>query len=61
MLFTSLFGNKKLKTGGTSASRNDLDLLKKLIDEHQIKSAIDRTYPLEETLAHLGQRPVISK
>jgi NADPH2:quinone reductase len=49
MFYTSVFGTKKLKTGVTSASKDDLLFLKKLIENKKLVSSIDRTYSLEDT------------
>ncbi len=53
VLWTSLFGGKKAKIAATGLRppkerKKDLLILKKLMEEGNIKSVIDKTYPLEE-------------
>jgi NADPH:quinone reductase-like Zn-dependent oxidoreductase len=55
MIWTSAIGDKKvIFRGGTASERKDnLLFLKELIEEGNLKSVIDRTYPIEEiAVAH---------
>lgn len=47
MVWTSLFGGKKVKAGISSESQEDLEFLKQLAETGAIKPVIDRCYPLE--------------
>jgi NADPH:quinone reductase-like Zn-dependent oxidoreductase len=49
MLWTSLFGRKKVKTGASKATPERLEYLKELVEAGEIRSVIDRCYPLEQT------------
>jgi NADPH:quinone reductase-like Zn-dependent oxidoreductase len=50
MIWTSAIGDKKVIFGGGTASerKDNLLFLKELIEEGNLKSVIDRTYPIEE-------------
>jgi NADPH:quinone reductase-like Zn-dependent oxidoreductase len=50
MLWTSVFGTRKVVFAATGLSRNKEDLvyLRELAEEGRIRTVIDRTYPLEE-------------
>ncbi|MGB3715676.1 MAG: NAD(P)-dependent alcohol dehydrogenase [Candidatus Promineifilaceae bacterium] len=48
MLWTSMAGSKKVICAMAPTRREDLVVLKGLIEEGKIKSVIDRTYPLEQ-------------
>jgi NADPH:quinone reductase-like Zn-dependent oxidoreductase len=46
MLWTALTGGKKVKTGSSNARPEHLNFLKELVEAGELKSAIDRVYPL---------------
>lgn len=46
--FLSMTGNKKLSSFLQRANENDLDTMRKLIDEGKVKPVIDRVYKLDE-------------
>ena len=48
MIWTSIFGSKKAITGVASNNNDELNFLKKLMEEGKLISVIDRTYPLEQ-------------
>lgn len=48
MLWTSLFGSKKVKAGVSSESKDILQVILELTEEGKFKPIIDRSYPLEE-------------
>jgi len=48
-MWTSMTSNKKVKIESASQTKEDLLLLKELIEAGKIKSVIDRHYPLEQT------------
>ena len=50
MLWTSLFGSKKAKFAATglNQSKEKLTFLKELLEKGQLKSVVDRCYPLEQ-------------
>jgi NADPH:quinone reductase-like Zn-dependent oxidoreductase len=50
MLWTSLFGRKKVKTGASKATTERLEYLKGLVEAGEIRSVIDRCYSLEQTI-----------
>lgn len=49
MLWTSIFGNKKIICMLSTEKAKDLDFIRKLIEEGNFKSIIDKCFPLEET------------
>jgi NADPH:quinone reductase-like Zn-dependent oxidoreductase len=49
-LWTSMTSSKKVILETASASTADLEFLKGLVKEDKIRSVIDRTYPLEQTV-----------
>jgi NADPH:quinone reductase-like Zn-dependent oxidoreductase len=51
MMWTSIAGSKKVKSGAAEVSVNNIVFLKELIEAGKIKSVIDRCYPLEQTAA----------
>jgi NADPH:quinone reductase-like Zn-dependent oxidoreductase len=51
LLATRWVGNKKVKMGITHYTKEDLLLLKDLIDAGKYRAVIDRSYPLEEVVA----------
>jgi NADPH:quinone reductase-like Zn-dependent oxidoreductase len=54
MLWTSLFGSKKVICALISARAEDLAFIKELIEAEEIKTVIDRCYPLEQAAAAHG-------
>ena len=46
-LWTSIKGNKKFKIQSANQNKEDLEFLKKLIEEGKIKPIIDKSYPLD--------------
>jgi NADPH:quinone reductase-like Zn-dependent oxidoreductase len=48
MLWTSIFGGKKVICALASENREDLSLLRELVEAGRIKTIIDRCYSLEE-------------
>ncbi len=47
-LWTSLTGKKKVMSAMASGSSDDLDLLRKLVEEGKLRAVIDRRYTLEQ-------------
>ena len=47
IFFNNLMSNKKIITGTAQDRKEDLLLIKKLLEEKKLKTVIDKTYPLE--------------
>jgi len=48
MLFTSMFGNKKVKCSLAPGSVDDLKSIKRIIEEGKLKSMIDKSFSMEQ-------------
>ena len=48
-IWTRIVSNKNVIIGSSSQNKEDLILLKELIEDDKIQSVIDRSYPLEQT------------
>ena len=49
-LLTRFIGDKKVKLGITRYTKEDVRLLKEVIEAGEYRAVIDRTYPLEEVI-----------
>ena len=49
MMWTSLAGDKKIKTGSATPRLEDLVFLRQLVEAGKLRVVIDRKYPLEQT------------
>ena len=51
MIWSSIFGGKKIKGGVSKESAENLNFFLELIESKELKPVIDRSYPLEQTAA----------